>query len=255
MIKLSCIIPSYRDKYMPKTVQSLLENSALGDELEVVVVLDGYEPDFELVIDPRVRYIRQENTGMRGAINRAVKESRGEYLMRTDEHCMFCPEFDRILLEDMTDTDIFTGLRYFLDPAKWERMDKEPVWAERLIIDKDRHKFAGVRCAKPEGDIFEVSAMQGSQWCMSRKLWDSVIKELQEEGYGKLYGDSIEMVFQVWKAGGRLMRNNKIWYAHKSREFKRTHNIDGSESQKSFDYSRELWKPYYDELRNSGKIK
>lgn len=249
MIKLSCVIPSYKDKYMPKTVQSILDNSELGDALEVVVVLDGYEPEFDLVIDPRVRYIRQENTGMRGAINRAVKESRGEYLMRTDEHCMFCPGFDRILLESITDTDIWTGLRYFLDPVKWERINKDPVWAERLIIDKDRHKFAGVRCAKPEGEIFEVTAMQGSQWCMSRKLWDSVIGELDSNGYGPLYQDSIEMVFKTWKAGGKLIRNNNMWYAHKDRVFKRTHNIDGSESQKSFDYARELWKDDFEKYK------
>lgn len=240
---------------MPKTVQSILDNSSLGDELEVVVVLDGYEPEFELVVDQRVRYIRQENTGMRGAINRGVKESTGEYIARFDEHIMVCKDWDKILLENITDTDIWTGLRYFLDPVKWERMDKEPVWAERLIIDKDRHKFAGVRCKKPEGDIFEVTAMQGSFWIMSRKHWDNVIGELQSEGYGNLYQDSVEMVFKTCKSGGKLMRNNKMWFAHKDRTFSRTHNIDGSESQKSFDYARELWKDDFEKYKKEWKIR
>lgn len=248
-MKLSCVIPSWKDVNMPKTVQSILDNSGLGNDIEVIVVLDGYDPDFKLVEDPRVKYIRQENTGMRGAINRAVKESTGEYIARFDEHIMVCPNWDVILLEDITDTDIWTGLRYFLDPIKWEVMDKEPVWAEKLIIDKDRQKFAAVRSRQTDDDIFEVTAMQGSFWIMSRKHWDDVIGELQEEGYGKLYQDSIEMLFKTWKSGGRLMRNNWMWYAHKDRTFKRTHNIDGAESQKSFDYARELWKPYFLELK------
>ena len=249
MIKLSVIIPSYKDKYMPKTVRSLLDNSELGDQMEIVVVLDGYEPDFRLVEDPRVRYIRQENTGMRGAINRAVKESKGEYLMRTDEHCLFGKGFDRILLEDMQDNWIVSGLRYFLDPVEWVVMEKPPVLAERLIIDRDRKKFAGVRCEKPEGDIFEVTAMQGSMWFMKRSWWDAVIRELQTEGYGPLYQDSIEMSFKTWKAGGKLMRNNKMFYAHKDRSFSRTHNINREESQKSFDYARNTWKDYFMEIK------
>lgn len=254
---LSCIIPSWKDINMPKTVQSILDNSGLPyGELEIIVVLDGYEPKFKLVEDPRVKYIRQENTGMRGAINRGVKESSGMYIARFDEHIMACPNWDVILLECITDTDIWTGLRYFLDPIKWERMDKDPVWAEKLIIDKDRNKFAAVRTKLPEGGglIFEVTAHQGSFWIMNRRRWDEVIGELQTEGYGPLYQDSIEMCFKNWKAGGRLMRNNMMWYAHKDRTFKRTHNIDGSESQKSFDYARELWKPYFLELKEKGKL-
>lgn len=250
---LSCILPSWKDKYNTPTVQSILDNSGLGDQIEVIVVLDGYEPDFELVQDPRVKYIRQENTGMRGAINRGVKESTGEYIARFDEHIKVGQDWDKILLEDITDTDIWTGLRKFLDPIKWAVMDNEPVWAEKLIIDKDRNKFAGVKCQKPEGDIFQVTAMQGSFWMMSRKHWDEVIGELQEEGYGPLYQDSVEMVFKTWKAGGRLMRNNNMWYAHKHRSFSRTHNINAEESQKSFDYARKLWEPYFKELQKKWK--
>jgi len=106
MIKLSCIIPSYKDPLLSKTIESLLENSELPkDELEVIAVLDGYEPTFELVEDPRVKYIRQENTGMRGAINRGVEESRGKYIARFDEHIMVCPGFDRIIIDTWEKND------------------------------------------------------------------------------------------------------------------------------------------------------
>ena len=57
-MKLSVIIPSYKDPHLKMTTMSLLLNSELGDELEVIVVLDGYYllPE-EIVSDPRVKYV------------------------------------------------------------------------------------------------------------------------------------------------------------------------------------------------------
>ena len=72
-IKLSVVIPSYKDPLLVKTIDSLLVNSELGDQLEIIAVLDGYWPEFELRGDPRVRYIHLgQNRGMRGAINAGV---------------------------------------------------------------------------------------------------------------------------------------------------------------------------------------
>ena len=59
------IIPGYRDPLLIKTIDSLLESSELGDKLEIIAVLDGYWPDFELRGDPRVKYIHLgKNRGM-----------------------------------------------------------------------------------------------------------------------------------------------------------------------------------------------
>lgn len=242
---------------MPKTVRSLLDNTGLeGDELEVVVVLDGYEPTFELVQDPRVRYIRQANTGMRGAINTGVREARGEFIARFDEHCMVAKNWDKIILDGpFEDNWIMTLSRHELDPVKWEVMSKEPKNFSKLIICEDlaKRKFAGVtwRSRNKEManvDIAETMAMQGSFWIMHKSWWEKVIGELQEEGYQKLYQDSVEMTFKTWQAGGKLMLNKKTWYAHKHRSFKRTHNINGVDSQKSFDYALKVWTPYYQKV-------
>ena len=87
---LSVIIPSYKDPLLQKTIDSLLGNSELGKELEVIAVLDGYWPNPQLTDDPRLKILHLgKNRGMRGAINAGVAISRGEYIMRTDEHCVF----------------------------------------------------------------------------------------------------------------------------------------------------------------------
>src|SRR3989338_2853863 len=139
---LSVIIPSYKDPLLVKTIDSILENSE-GD-IEIIAVLDGYWPSFELRIDPRVRYVHLgKNQGMRRAINAGVQVSRGEFIMRTDEHCMFAKGFDKIMTDACQPNWIITAVRYFLDPQKWEVKDIPPFIYEKLKIHNN--KFEGQR--------------------------------------------------------------------------------------------------------------
>lgn len=256
MVKLSVIIPSWKDPLLIKTIDSLLENSELGDQLEVIAVLDGYWPSFELRIDPRVRYVHLgKNRGMRGAINAGVGVSQGEFIMRTDEHCMFAQGFDKAMTDACQPNWIMTAIRHFLDPNKWEVMDIPPFIYEKLKIRDG--KFEGQRwpnrdksCAKIKID--ETMSMQGSVWVMPRKWWDKVIGELQTEGYGPLIQDSHEMIFKTWKAGGKLMLNKNTWFAHKHYSFTRTHQMGTPENPANCDagykYALETWGDYYEKV-------
>lgn len=260
--KLSVIIPDYKDPLLQKTIDSLFESSQLGDQLEVIAVMDGcwtpLRDDDRLVIVHLGR-----NRGMRGAINAGVRVARGEFIMRTDEHCMFGPGYDRILTETCEPNWIVTATRYFLDPVEWERMDMEPVNYEKLVI-QDGVKFAGQRWSSREEErknimIDETMAMQGSMWVMPHVWWDKVIGELQTEGYGPSYQDSHEMIFKTWKAGGKMMLNKNTWFAHKHRMFPRTHQEGTKENpskrEDSWAYALSVWKDYYEnEIRPKWNI-
>jgi len=244
---ISIIIPSYKDPLLNKTVRSLLDNAE--GEIEVICVMDGY---WQVPVDdPRVKVIHHgKSKGMREAINAGVAISKGEYIMRTDEHCIFGKGYDRILTERFKDNWIVYPMRYYLDTEKWEVMDKEPNIYNKLIIDESRPKFSGVDWKSREKGresklIDESMAMQGSCWIMKRSWWDKVIVELQSEGYGTHYGDSHEMVFKTWKAGGKLMVNKNTWYAHKHRDFPRTHNYSSEMALPGWKYSLDLWRDYY----------
>jgi glycosyltransferase involved in cell wall biosynthesis len=259
---LSVVIPSHNDLYLHKTIASLLDNSE--GELEVIVVLDGYDPFREITTDSRVKIVRHAiNKGMREAINTGVCVSKGKYLMRVDEHCMFAQGYDRRLTEEIEDNWIVTPRRYFLDPVKWEVMhDKGYIDYEKLlIIEKPggRRKFSAVAWkarTRDHADILldETMAFQGSVWVMSRKWWDDVIVRLDSEGYGTLYQDTTEMLFKTWKAGGKLMLNKKTWYAHKHRDFNRTHNYPGELSDASFRFALEKHKHDYEGVRGKWGI-
>ncbi len=153
---------------------------------------------------------------------------------------------------------IVTARRYYLDPIKWERMDIAPVDCEKLVIQKDDQgndvKFAGQPWRSREKEfkdamVLESTAMQGSMWVMSRKHWDEVIIELQTEGYGPTYQDSHEMIFKTWKMGGKLVVNRGTWFAHKHRDFPRTHQEGSPENpsnrEASWRYALSVWKDYY----------
>ena len=56
-------------------------------------------------------------------------------------------------------------------------------------------------------------------WIMPRAWWDKHIGELQSEGYGVAYQDSVEVCMKTWKQGGKLMVNKNTWFAHKHRSF------------------------------------
>ena len=256
-MKVSVIIPSYKDPLLIKTIESLLVNSELGDQLEIIAVLDGYWPSFTLIQDPRVKYVHLgKNVGMREAINTGVRASKGEFLIRMDEHQIVGKGYDRILTETCQSNWIVTPKRYFLDAEKWEVMDLPPVDYMKLKISGG--KFSGVTASGNDELIQESQAMQGSMWCMPRKWWDEVIGELQTEGYGPLIQDSHEMVFKTWKAGGKLMVNKNTWHAHKHRSFPRTHNNGTPETPANCDagyaYAIKVWGDYYNELVTSGKL-
>ena len=262
---LSIVIPDYKDPYLWKTVESLLNNSQW--EIEIVVVVDGCELVSKLPEDKRIKIVHLgANRWMRWAINAGVLVSKGDFIMRVDEHQTFGKWYDVILTKDCKENWIVTPRRFFLDPVKWEVMDIQPVDYCDLIImgDQEERKFTGLtnsKVAEERKDIMidETFAMQGSCWVMRRSWWDKVIWELQTEWYWPLIQDSHEMVFKTWKAWGKLMVNKKTWHAHKHRSFKRTHNNWTKENPAHcdawFKYALDMWENYYNELKKEGKIK
>lgn len=254
---LSCIIPSYKDPSLHKTIQSVLDN-AVG-EVEVIVVLDGYWT--EIVDDPRVRVIHLgKNRGMRGAINAGVAIARGDILMRTDEHCSFSKGFDKAVADHLKDDEIMTLTRYELDPRAWKRMSDPPVNFTKLVIQNVAEgvkKFTAVPWKERDEEmkdvmVGETMGMQGSVWFMKKSWWQKVIGELQTEGYGQLIQDSTEMIFKTWKAGGRMILNKHAWHAHRHRKFGRYHNNGTPENpanqNSGYMYAIEVWGDYYEDV-------
>lgn len=86
--KVSVILPVYNaGGYLREAIDSILHQTFT--DFELVIVNDGSTDGSDSVIrsytDSRIRYIVQENQGVRGALNTALAAASGEYIARMDQ--------------------------------------------------------------------------------------------------------------------------------------------------------------------------
>lgn len=235
-MKVSFVIPSVNDPCLQKTVDDIHEKA--NEKHEIIVVFDGYGGS---VKNARSVY-NNAPIGLRGTVNKGVNLCKGDYIIKTDEHCLFDHSFDTKLLQMIQDDWIVVPRRYNLDIEKWEVMDDRPIDYERLAVDQE-DKIGGVRWvtrAKNRKDIIidETMVFQGSFYLMSKKHWKQ-LGGLQEKGYGPFAQEAIELSLKTWLGGGKVMVNKNTWYAHKHRKFKRVVSPPGVRSGNK--YSKDFW--------------
>jgi len=228
---LSVIIPSRCDEYLQKTVDDVI-NKAEG-EVEVIVVLDGHWPEKMLEENKQVKIVHHgtvhDNYGMRETINRGVAVSTGDYIMKTDEHCLFHKGYDRRMISEMEDNWVVVPRRYRLDAEKWklttetENDKRLPIdymfitypfvnrfdWRKGLYGQEWREKYHHNK----KIPIDDTMSWQGSCYLMSRKHWDN-IGEMDSIGYGPFNNEAQEIGNKTWLSGGRLVVNKNTHYAH-----------------------------------------
>ena len=222
----SIIIPNRNCQFLTKTIQDILAKAE--GEIEVIVNIDENLPETR-VDDPRVTYLHPEAPiGLRRGINACVAVAKGKYIMKTDDHCLFGPGFDRILVEAHLEGNwVQVPRRYALDAENWkieERTDdKYPI--DYMYTDFPRKGKAnddgthGVewrerRNQRKEILIDETPTFQGSCYFMTKSYFDNFLHGLHEEGYGNFAQETQEICFKTWLGGGKVMVNKNTYYAH-----------------------------------------
>lgn len=213
MNRVSVIIPGRCEKYFQNTIDSILEN-ATGD-IEIVPVVDGYEPDPPLRInDNRVKPIfLKKSIGQRAAYNLGIKESTGKYVMKLDAHAMVSPSFDEVLKSHCPPKTVVLPEMRRLDPIKWKDKKRGKTHFMYFGLDVFCHYWRDYRnrdAAKVEYP--EVLTGQGSCW-FTTKEWNNHIGILDEKlgSWGKV---GIEVSLKTWLCGGQQILNKKAWQAH-----------------------------------------
>lgn len=251
---LSVIIPNRNSPFTTKTIQDVLEKARGNVEVIVTVGENWPEPLFE---DKRVTYIHPGSVrGMRWGINAGVALAKGKYIMKTDDHCMFGPGFDRILIENhLEDNWVQIPRRYSLDAEKWEINQSRPYRdymylcypAKGKAHDDGMHGvewFSRQRERTDHGyDIDDTPSLQGSCYFMTKNHFDNFLGGLSEEGYGQFAQEAQEIGNKTWLGGGAVKVNKKTWYAHlhKGRHYGRMYRFSDTENVRGVNWSAEYW--------------
>lgn len=251
MGKVSIIIPARNEIFLQKTVTDLLEK---GGDVEVIAVLDGYWPNPPLKDDPRLKILhRGRSMGMRAAINAGAEIASGEWLMKTDAHCMFAEGFDETLKAETAKDWLAVPRRYSLDAELWERKPKMPIdyhYLDCPLTNQEYFQFHGVpwnertkeRFDDPRYEVDDLMSWQGSMWFMSRELWKRV-GPMREDLFFTFSQEPQELGNKVWLSGGRIVVNKHTWYAHlhKGKQYGRMYSISHREVKEGHIRSAEYW--------------
>jgi len=249
---VSVIIPSADPRFLPRMIPDLLAKAA--GEIEIIVSLDGV--DVDLPDDPRVKLIRHPRLGMRGALNAARAHVRGDWVMKTDEHCLFAEGFDETLKADCADNWLLIPRRYSLDAEKWAIEDNPkgprdyhylscPVWSLRERDDYSMHGLEWPQRTRERmigHDLDETMSWQGSCYFMARSHYEW-LGPLVEENWGGFAGEPQEIGLKTQLSGGAIMVTKKTWYAHlhKGKKYGRGYRPDKVEISAGHEYNAWYW--------------
>jgi glycosyltransferase involved in cell wall biosynthesis len=246
------VIPARNEIFLKKTVLDILAKAT--GEIQVFVVLDGYWPSAEKIVnDPRVNYLHfSQPRGMRTAINSAVRISKGDYIMKLDAHCMLDQGFDEVLSSECDEDWIVVPRRKRLDAENWavQEVGKPDVDYEFIGYPGDSEVSEGIKgqiwtqriLDRKDILIDENMTFQGSCYFMSRKHWDR-LGGMQIEGYGEFVREAQELSLKTWLGGGKVMTNKKTWYAHlhKGKKYGRMYFLNKAQADAGNAYCDDYW--------------
>jgi len=129
MPTVSVLIPCFNQgRYLPETLESLIAQTF--SDWEALIVDDGSTDDSAAIAerfcarDKRFRLIRQDNAGVAAARNRAIAESRGQYLLPLDADDRIAPAYlEKAVAELDRDPEIrivYGGAERFGGARQWE---------------------------------------------------------------------------------------------------------------------------------------
>lgn len=212
MESVSVIIPSRNERFLDQTIFDLQKK--FNGDYEIIVTLDGaWAQPIE-----GVKYIyNKESKGMRTAINQAVAQASGKYIMKLDAHCIVDEGIDEKLKAAHQDNWVQVPRRKRYDPYKWELTNTDQPDIDYMFVGtgyrghKDNDKNRDPELKKKLLDDIEV--FQGSCYFMTKDLFNK-LGLLDDINFGKMGSEALEIALKCRHAGGRVIVNKNTWYAH-----------------------------------------
>ncbi|MDD5382512.1 MAG: glycosyltransferase family 2 protein [Candidatus Margulisbacteria bacterium] len=208
---ISVVIPAYNGsellaQYLPVLIGAL-ESSKIV--YEVIIVDDGSEKMLE-VTQPKTRVVRLDrNSGFSIACNSGAKESKYPVLFFLNTDVKVTPHFIEPLLAHLSDPKVFAVAPRILIPD--ENNFDEAVTSGRL---RGSHLLLKIGSKKPPTGPTEILYACGAALLVARdKFWEiGGFDEL----YKPFYMDDLDLCYQAWKRGYRVIYEPKsaVYHLH-----------------------------------------
>lgn len=238
---ITVVIPARNEMFLSETIEDIFKHAE--GEIEVIAVLDGAPAVKPLPTDPRLTVLENaEPKGQRAATNQAVRLAKHKYIIKCDAHCAFDQGFDVKLVADMQDDWTVVPIMRNLHAFNWVCPDghtryqgpsgpckdcgkpttRDIVWiakespqSKAYCFDAEPHfQYFKEFSKRPEGqgDLTETMSLQGSFFMLTKdKYWEL---NICDEEFGSWGSQGIEVAVKTWLSGGRVVVNQKTWYAH-----------------------------------------
>lgn len=278
MRDLSVIIPARNERWLNRTVADALEHSTA--DTEVIVVLDGAWPDEPLEQHPNLRVVYVPTSiGQRAATNLAARLSQAEFICKLDAHCSVADGWDVALIaaaRELARETVQIPAQHNLHVFDWQcdgcgkrtyqgptpsaacacgvaSVHREMVWKPRRGVrttawrfDADlKFQYWGEFSQRPEGqgDITETMSCLGACWFLNREwYWELGGLDLAHGSWGQM---GTEIGCKAWLSGGRMVCNQRTWFAHLFRtqggDFSFPYPLSSSDVERARAHSRKLW--------------
>ncbi len=257
-VNASVIISVYSNVEALKVVlESLKDQTVRGFEVivsedaehqEMKEFLDGYPSDFPIL------HLTQKDQGWRKnqALNKAIVNANGEYLIFIDGDCVLHPRFVEFHLKLAEDGYVLAGKRIKLDSYSSSLLINKSLSAEgmnKYIFRKSRFIKKNGGGFVEEGYFFDPSGIWGfiprlrsmyqlkgcNMSCSKKAIY--AINGFDEDYIRPAIGEDIDLTWRFEKAGYRLksVRNLAVQYHlyHKENWIDQSENIKEMEEKKA----------------------
>ena len=204
----SIIVPVYN---RPDEVEELLaslyaqEGSA---KFEVIIVEDGSTKPCKDIVQRysdklQIRYFTKPNTGRSDTRNVGMKEAKGDYFIFFDSDCIITPHYFQRLEQNLTTnySDCFGGP----DAAheSFSSIQKAISYVMTAFLTT-----GGIRGGKKQMEKFKPRTFNMG---FSRKVYETT------GGFNDMFGEDIDLVLRIQKAGFSIVLYRDVYVYHKRR--------------------------------------
>ena len=212
---VSVIIPVYnQEKWIVRCLRSLLNQSMNRDEYELVVINDGSEDRTDYALDlfrDELELIRiEKNNGLPVALNKGIKISRANYIVRVDA-------------DDFVNEHFLYLLNEFLEQNKY----MDAVACDYLLVDDKEEIIERKNCIK---DPIGCGIMFKSSHLFEIGLYDeefqlSEEKELRYRFEKRYKIHRLELPLYRYRRHERNITNDQEALDHHNKKLKQKHRL------------------------------